>query len=84
MKFHELIYDIPCYLKTVFKIIFIKDPCKSNKCLVKACCSEDCDKKIEYQNLYGGKPNVIFQKVFTIMIVVTWIGFIFLLFLKYI
>jgi hypothetical protein len=32
------------------------DPCR--RCVVRACCSEQCDQRVKYNRLYGGTPYV--------------------------
>lgn len=40
--------------KTQAKILFAVDPCK--KCIVKACCTEECESSIEFRKTTGGEP----------------------------
>ena len=51
-----------CMIET----ILAKNPCK--KCLVRACCSEQCEERTVYLN-FGSLNGVVFQKVVAISII---------------
>jgi sulfatase maturation enzyme AslB (radical SAM superfamily) len=50
-------------IKEFFKELFIQlyltlttpDPCR--RCIVRPCCSEECDQRIKYYRLYDGAPS---------------------------
>ena len=60
-------------IKEFFKDLLIQlyltlitpDPCK--RCIVRACCSEECDQRVKYNRLYGGMPY--FQRVCALSII---------------
>ena len=43
--------------------MFIRNPCKGKKCLVKACCTEYCDSKKQYLKFCDQEGKIIFQRV---------------------
>jgi len=71
-KIHRIIYLIICFLEHLCTVIFIKDPCKGNKCLVKACCSQACDEKLHYQCFFDTEGSIIFLKICAISIVLSF------------
>jgi len=72
--FHYIVYGIPWFLELLFGTMFAKDPCKSNKCLVRACCSEECNKKLNYLRYCGG--GLFFQRFCAITIVISCLALI--------
>ena len=41
----------------------VRDPCKTKKCLVKACCQEHCELKIEYLKFCDPEGKILFQRI---------------------
>ncbi len=41
----------------------VRDPCKSKKCLVKACCNEICELKKEYLKFCDPEGKILFQRI---------------------
>jgi len=68
-------------IKTFFKDLLIQlyltlstpDPCK--RCVVRACCSEECGQRVSYNILYG--PNPYTQKLCAVSVIFGMIAFIF-------
>jgi len=42
---------------------YIRNPCNSNKCLVRACCTENCPGRIRYLNHCDSSGTIIFQRI---------------------
>jgi len=74
--FHYIVYSILWFLELLFGTIFAKDPCKSNKCLVKACCSKECDEKLHYLRYCGGRGSIFFQRFCGISILISCLALI--------
>ena len=51
--------------------MFIRNPCKGKKCLVKACCTEYCDSKKQYLKFCDQEGHIIFQRFCAYSV---WIG----------
>lgn len=41
----------------------VRDPCKTKKCLVKACCKENCELKIDYLKFCDPSGKILFQRI---------------------
>jgi len=69
--------SFPGWVKLVLLTIVITDPCKSNKCMVRACCSKQCDKKIKYLYCFPDGSSIAFLRITSIMIVTSFLGIIY-------
>ena len=49
--------------------LLVKDPCKGKKCLIKACCNEHCELKIDYLKFCDSEGKILFQRVCALSIV---------------
>jgi len=49
--------------------ILVKDPCKGKKCLIKACCNDYCELKIDYLKFCNSEGKIAFQRVCALSIV---------------
>jgi len=50
-------------IKSTTITIFIRNPCKSSKCLVRACCTEICGKRRYYLKYCDNDQRIVFQKI---------------------
>jgi hypothetical protein len=60
--------------------LIVTDPCKKKKCLVKACCTEQCELKTYYLKFCDGNGNIIFQRFCVITTISGVISLIYALF----
>ena len=74
MKFIEcVVADTLRFISSLFLTVLIKNPCK--KCLVRACCSEICEKKEYYLTFCGMGDSIKFQRFCALSIILTTSGF---------
>jgi len=59
-------------IRNMWRIIFVKDPCK--KCIVKSCCSELCDKKIYFNGVIHPASNVLEAKILAWVVLISLVG----------
>lgn len=53
-------------LKVIYYSMFLTDPCK--KCIVKPCCSEECDMKFNHRDVFGNM-GVLYGRVLAWIVV---------------
>jgi len=41
----------------------VRDPCKGKKCLIKACCNEECELKTDYLKFCNPEGKILFQRI---------------------
>jgi len=63
----EMIEDIKFAFSRMFKLAFYSHPCK--KCIVKACCSEQCERKIEINVLLLEGFGFTWSKIYSIAVI---------------
>ena len=63
-------------IKSITITLFIRNPCKSSKCLVKACCTKICGERRYYLKYCDNDQRIVFQRFCAVAV---WFGIISLL-----
>ena len=65
----EILKEIILTAKKIIITCYIKNPCKSNKCLVRSCCTKYCEKQRNYSTYTELNGKIWFLKLTSISIV---------------
>jgi hypothetical protein len=67
-------------IKQIIITCFIRNPCKSNKCFIRACCTKNCDARIKYLECCDLHEKIAFPRICALSIVISLISILISLF----